>query len=131
MMAQNCLEFDDKKCPYFEAETRLLINGSEYNSYEEKDRYDTMDCRDFRITSSGYIFVQYEASCLDKDGKGKDSTGRSFKSLTNKITLFKISCMVHTVWNPLKVMSTLRGSNLILSLHWFTHWSWPRNQGRY
>ena len=41
---------------------------------KNKDRYESVNCRDFRITSSGYIFVQYEASCLDKDGKGMDFT---------------------------------------------------------
>ena len=83
LVEQVSLEFDNKTCPYFEGETRLHINGSVYDSdeykdwkdmHKNKDRYDTIDCRDFRITSSGYVFVQYEASCLDKDGKGKDFT---------------------------------------------------------
>ena len=51
----------------------MTADGFHNDSDEIKDRYDTIDCRDFRITNSGYIFVEYEASCLDKDGKETDS----------------------------------------------------------
>ena len=73
ILIQNILGLDDKTCPYFEAESRIAESQSNYDSDEIKDRYDTIDCRDFRITNSGYIFVEYEASCLDKDGKETDS----------------------------------------------------------
>ena len=93
---------------------------------KNKDRYESVNCRDFRITSSGYIFVQYEASCLDKDGKGKDFTRYLYKSSPDEVVLIEQS-----VSNLLKVMSTLVGTNYVGDLHWFPYWTWPENQGQY
>ena len=84
------LELDDKTCPYFEKESRTSFDGSKNTAMNNgKEGYDKIECRDFRITSSGYIFIQYEASCLDKDGKGQDYDKHLFESSTDELILIQ------------------------------------------